>query len=96
MEEQDLRKIIASDFADNWLQVAMNDEESYRYLQEDKELEVAALSKKLSDEWEDLVQTVIELVEDKISESASLFIAQILGNQGSLPFDIIAREIKSE
>jgi hypothetical protein len=35
----------------------------------------------------------VELVEEKISDTASLFIAQMLQGQGSTPFDIIARRV---
>jgi hypothetical protein len=96
MQEQDIRKAVAAQFAQDWLLVAMNDSNSYQYLQEDKQLPLAQLSDKLRNEWEDLVQQVVELVEEKISDSASLYVAQILGGQGSLPFDIIAMEIKND
>ena len=94
--EDQVRKIVAADFAENWLAVAMNDSDSYNAIQEDKHLDIVQLSDKLRNEWEDLVQEVVELVEDKISDISSLFIAQILGGQGSLPFDIIAKEIKND
>ena len=88
------RFIIAEQFASEWLLVAENDQETYTELmREAREAQgVADLSNKLSDEWETLAEQVSDLVRDKISETASLFIAQILQGQGSLPFDIIARQ----
>lgn len=88
------RFIIAEQFASEWLLVAENDEETQAELIRDaQEAEgVADLSNKLSDEWETLAEQVMDLVTDKISETAGLFIGQMLKGQGSLPFDIIARQ----
>lgn len=87
------RLIVADQFATDWLLVAENDEETHTELYQDaQDAEgVADLSNKLSEEWETLAEQVMDLVTDKISETAGLFIGQILKNQGSLPFDIIAR-----
>jgi hypothetical protein len=52
------------------------------------------LSDKLRDEWETLAEQVTELVTDKISPIAGLLIAQLLQGQGTLPFDLIARELR--
>ena len=88
------RFILAEQFATEWLLVAENDQETYTELmREAREAEgMVALSDKLREEWETLAEQVTDLVRDKISETAGLFIAQILQGQGSLPFDIIARE----
>ena len=88
------RFILAEQFATEWLLVAENDQETYTELMQNaREADgMVALSDKLREEWETLAEQVVDLVRDKISETASLFIAQILQGQGSLPFDIIARE----
>lgn len=83
----------AEQFANDWLLVAENDYDTYRSLLEQEGEEVATISDNLRKEWEQLVEQVVELVEEKISDTASLFIAQMLQGQGSTPFDIIARRV---
>lgn len=92
---QDIRETHAEQFAKDWLLVAMNDYDSYQHLMELRG-NVAEMSDSLREDWERLVGQVVELVEEHISDTASLFISQILGGQGSLPFDIIAKEIKEQ
>jgi hypothetical protein len=88
------RYAIAEQFASEWLLVAMNDYDTYRELMEEaEEGNTIALADKLREEWETLAEQVTELVADKISPTASLFIGQWLQGQGQLPFDIIAREV---
>jgi hypothetical protein len=92
--EQDNRVTLAEQFADEWLLVAMNDYDTYRQLMEEaEENDTIALADKLREEWEQLAEQVTELVADKISPTASLFIGQWLQGQGQLPFDLIAREV---
>lgn len=97
----DVRRIVlAQEFAKDWLLVAQNDGETYEQLVENAKDAVNAgrvsplvvLSDGLREEWEHLAEQVTDLVREHISETASLFIAQLLKNQGSLPFDIIARQ----
>jgi hypothetical protein len=88
------RTIMAQQFADEWLLVAMNDYDSYSSLiQEANNGDVIALADKLRDEWETLAEQVTELVAEHISPTASLFIGQWLQGQGQYPFDLIAREV---
>jgi tRNA(Ser,Leu) C12 N-acetylase TAN1 len=88
------RIVMAQQFADEWLLVAMNDYDHYSYLMEEAASgDAIALADKLRDEWETLAEQVTELVEEKISPEASLFIGQFLKGQGQLPFDFIAREV---
>ena len=88
------RQVMAQQFADEWLLVAMNDHDTYRELMEEaEEGDTIALADKLREEWERLAEQVTELVADKISPTASLFIGQWLQGQGQLPFDLIAREV---
>lgn len=91
--ETTAREAVAEQFADNWLLVAENDYETYRELLEVEGDTIASISDKLREEWEYLAEQVTELVEERISPTASLFIAQMLQGQGSLPFDLIARRI---
>ena len=87
------RIVVAEQFASEWILVAENDRETYEeVMHEAQDATVPGLSDKLREEWETLAGQVTELVSEHISETASLFIAQILQGQGSLPFDIIARE----
>ena len=91
--ETTIRNTVAEQFANNWLLVAENDYETYRELLEIEGDNVATISDKLREEWEYLAEQVTELVEREISPTASLFIAQMLQGQGSLPFDLIARRV---
>ena len=95
MNERDNRNAVAEQFANDWLLVAMNDYETYTDLMfvvggVDG---VVALSDQLREGWESLTAQVVELVEENISPIAGLFIAQMLQGQGTLPFDLIAREV---
>jgi hypothetical protein len=94
MNDRDNRNAVAEQFANNWLLVAMNDYDTYTALMSEAEnSNVVGLSDSLRDEWEVLAEQVTELVAEHISPIASLFIAQMLQGQGSLPFDLIAREV---
>ena len=87
------RLVVAEQFAEDWLLVAENDQKTYEEVMSDaQDATVPELSDKLREEWEILTEQVTGLVAEHISETASLFISQILQGQGSLPFDIIARE----
>lgn len=92
----DTRTITAQQFADDFLLVMTNDYEAYTELMTDtKNSEsVVELSDKLRKEYETLTEQIVELVEDKISPIASLLVAQLLQGQGSLPFDLIAKQLR--
>lgn len=94
----DTRLITAEQFAEDFLLVMENDYEAYTSLMATvKESEgVADLSDTLREEWETLAEQVSELVTEKVSEIAGLLIAQLLQGQGSLPFDIIAKQLREE
>lgn len=83
----------AEQFANDWLLVAENDYDTYRSLLEQEGDSVAVISNNLRLEWEELAGQVVELVEENISPTAGLFIAQMLQGQGSTPFDLIARRV---
>jgi hypothetical protein len=92
------RKVIAEQFAQDFLLVMLNDYEAYTELMTDtKNSEsMVELSDKLREEYETLTAQIVELVEDKISPIASLLVAQLLQGQGSLPFDLIAKQLREE
>lgn len=56
------------------------------------ETPVAILGDKLREDWERLAEQVKDLVDEHISETAGLYIAQMLQGWGTYPFDIIARQ----
>jgi hypothetical protein len=91
--ERTERDTIAEWFANNWLLVAENDYDTYRSLIEQEGEGVVAISDTLREEWETLADQVSELAEENISETAGLFIRQILQGWGSYPFDLIARRV---
>jgi len=92
------RIVIAEQFKDDFLLVMMNDYEAYTELMDDTKASdgVVQLSDKLREEWETLAEQVTELVTEQISEIAGLLIAQIIKGQGSLPFDLIAKQLREE
>lgn len=92
------RKVIAEQFAEDFLLVMMNDYDAYSELMDDTKSSetMVELSDKLREEYETLVEQIVELVEDKVSPIASLLIAQLLQGQGSLPFDLIAKQLREE
>lgn len=96
--ESTKRTVTAQQFADDFLLVMMNDYEAYSELMDDTKASegVAQLSDKLREEWETLAEQVTELVTENISEIAGLLIAQLLQGQGSLPFDLIAKQLREE
>jgi len=94
----DTRDAIAEQFAQDFLLVMMNDYEAYSELMDDtrKSESMVELSEKLREEYETLTEQIVELVEEKISPIASLLIAQLLQGQGSLPFDLIAKQLRED
>ena len=91
--------VLAHQFANDWLLVTENTREQCEELHANaKEImetypfsPVVILSDKLREEWETLAEQVKDLVSEQISETAGLYIAQMLQGWGSYPFDIIAR-----
>jgi hypothetical protein len=92
------RIVIAEQFKDDFLLVMMNDYDAYTELMDDtKNSEsVIQLSDTLRGEWETLAEQVTEIVTEQISEIAGLLISQLIKGQGSLPFDLIAKQLREE
>ena len=98
LHEDVTRIVIAEQFKQDFLLVMENDYEAYTELMADvKNTEgIVQLSDTLRGEWETLAEQVTELVTEQISEIAGLLIAQLLQGQGSLPFDLIAKQLREE
>ena len=92
------RLVIAEQFANDFTLVMLNDYEAYTELMDDtkKSESMVELSEKLREEYETLTAQIVELVEERVSPIASLLIAQLLQGQGSLPFDLIAKQLKED
>jgi hypothetical protein len=98
LDDSVTRIVIAQQFANDFNLVMLNDYEAYTELMADtKNSEsMVELSDKLREEYETLTAQIVELVEDKISPIASLLVAQLLQGQGSLPFDLIAKQLRED
>jgi hypothetical protein len=92
------RIVIAEQFKQDFLLVMENDYEAYTELMADvKNTEgIVQLSDTLRGEWETLAEQVTELVTEQVSEIAGLLISQLIKGQGSLPFDLIAKQLREE
>lgn len=90
------RDLIATQFAEDFLLVMLNDHEAYLGLMEANKNSnsMVELSDTLRKEYETLTAQIVELVEEKISPIASLLVAQLIQGQGSYPFDLIAKQLK--
>ena len=96
LDDSVTRIVIAEQFKQDFLLVMENDYEAYTELMADvKDSQgIVQLSETLRGEWETLAEQVTELVTEQISEVAGLLIAQIIKGQGSLPFDLIAKQLR--
>lgn len=93
LEKVETEATHAEQFANDWLLVAENDQDTYLSLLEQEGDTMSSISDNLREEWEQLAEQVSELVEENISPIAGQFIAQMLQGQGARPFDIIARRV---
>lgn len=98
LHEDVKRIVIAEQFKEDFLLVMLNDYDAYTELVNDTKASegVVQLSDKLRGEWETLAEQVTELVTEQISEIAGLLISQLIKGQGSLPFDLIAKQLREE
>ena len=98
LHEDVKRIVIAEQFKEDFLLVMMNDYEAYTELMDDTKASqgVVQLSDTLREEYETLAEQVTELVTEQISEVAGLLISQLIKGQGSLPFDLIAKQLREE
>jgi hypothetical protein len=96
LDDSVTRIVIAQQFANDFTLVMMNDYDAYTELMASvKDTQgIVELSDTLRGEWETLAEQVTELVTEQVSPIAGLLIAQLLQGQGSLPFDLIAKELR--
>jgi hypothetical protein len=96
LDDSVTRIVIAEQFKQDFLLVMENDYDAYTELMADVKYSegIVELSDKLRGEWETLAEQVTELVTEQVSEVAGLLIAQLLQGQGSLPFDLIAKQLR--
>lgn len=92
------RKVIAEQFKEDFLLVMLNDYDAYSELMDNTKSSdsIVQLSDTLRGEWETLAEQVTELVTEQVSEIAGLLISQLIKGQGSLPFDLIAKQLREE
>lgn len=98
LHEDVKRIVIAEQFKEDFLLVMLNDYDAYTEIINDTKASegVVQLSDKLRGEYETLAEQVTELVTEQISEIAGLLISQLIKGQGSLPFDLIAKQLREE
>lgn len=98
LHEDVKRIVIAEQFKEDFLLVMLNDYDAYTELVNDTKASegVVQLSDKLRGEYETLAEQVTELVTEQISEIAGLLISQLIKGQGSLPFDLIGKQLREE
>jgi len=89
--------IVADQFANDWLLVIENDQDSWNQLIDDvKELncDPIATTAYLREEWDVLVDQMASAVEDKVSEIGALLLRQMLLT-GDYPHQLIANHVIS-
>jgi hypothetical protein len=98
LHEDVKRIVIAEQFKEDFLLVMLNDYDAYTEIINDTKASegVVQLSDKLRGEYETLAEQVTELVTEQVSEIAGLLISQLIKGQGSLPFDLIAKQLREE
>lgn len=87
----------AHDFAEDWLLVIENDQESWNQLVEDVKsmgCDLIATTAYLREEWDVLVDQMASAVEDKVSEIGALLLRQMLVT-GDYAFQLIANHVIS-
>lgn len=89
--------VIAEQFANDWLLVIENDQDSWNQLVEDvksMECDLIATTAYLREEWDVLVDQMASAVEDKVSEIGALLLRQMLVT-GDYAFQLIANQVIS-
>ena len=96
MESKSTSDIVAEQFANDWLLVIENDQESWNQLIDDVKsmgCNVIATTAYLREEWDVLIDQ-IETQVSKISDVVPLLIRQLLV-MGDRPFELIANHVIS-
>ena len=88
---------LAEQFANDWLLVIENDQDSWNQLVEDvKSMDCHLISTTayLREEWDVLIDQMADAVEDKVSEVGALLLRQMLST-GDYAFQLIANHVIS-
>lgn len=88
---------IAEQFANDWLLVIENDQQSWNQLVEDvksMDLDLVSTTAYLREEWDVLIDQIADAVEDKVSDVAALLIRQML-HTGDYAHQLIANHVIS-
>jgi len=91
-------QIIAEAFANDWLLVIENDQDSWNQLVDDvKKLnyDPIATTAYLREEWDVLVDQMAGAVEDKVSDIGALLLRQMLAGYGDHAHQLIANHVIS-
>ena len=89
--------IVAEQFANDWLLVIENDQESWTQLIDDvksMDCDPIATTAYLREEWDVLVEQMSEIIDSKVSEIGALLLRQMLFT-GDYPFQLIANHVIS-
>ena len=89
--------LFAEHFANDWMLVIENDQDSWNQLVEDVKsmgCDRVATTAYLREEWDVLIDQMASIIEDKVSEVSALLLRQMLLT-GDYPFQIIANEVIS-
>ena len=89
--------IVAEQFANDWLLVIENDQESWNQLVDDvksMDCDPIATTAYLREEWDVLVEQMSEIIDSKVSEIGALLLRQMLFT-GDYPFQLIANHVIS-
>jgi len=92
-----MSNILAEQFANDWLLVIENDQQSWQQLVDDVkslDCDLIATTAYLREEWDVLISQMADLIEPKISDVAALLLRQMLST-GDYPFQIIANHVIS-
>ena len=87
----------AHDFAEDWLLVIENDQESWTQLVDDVKsmnCDLIATTAYLREEWDVLIDQMASAVEDRVSEIGALLLRQMLVT-GDYAFQLIANHVIS-
>jgi len=90
--------VIAEQFANDWLLVIENDQDSWNQLVEDvksMDLNPVSTTAYLREEWDVLVDQMADAVEEKVSAIGALLLRQTLAGMGDYPFQLIANHVIS-
>jgi hypothetical protein len=90
--------IVANQFANDWLLVIENDQDSWNQLVDEvknKNCDLIATTAYLREEWDTLIDQMADAVEAKVSEIGALLLRQMLAGYGDYAHQLIANHVIS-